>query len=189
VRFVPTSLAGAYVIEQERHMDERGFFARTWCADEFARHGLEPKLAQSNVSFNRCRGTLRGLHYQTPPFAEVKLVRCTRGALFDVAVDLRPDSPTFRRWVGSELTEDNGRALYVPRGFAHGFLTLVDATELAYQMSTPYAPEAQRGIRWDDPFVGVAWPEGVQVIAPRDRDYPDVDVGQFQELRGLLTAP
>jgi dTDP-4-dehydrorhamnose 3,5-epimerase len=114
VRFVPTSLTGVYVIEQERHMDERGFFARTWCADEFAEHGLEPNLAQCSVSFNPHRGTLRGLHYQAPPFAEAKLVRCSRGALFDVAVDLRPDSPTFRKWVGSELTEENGRALYVP---------------------------------------------------------------------------
>ncbi|OLE15772.1 MAG: dTDP-4-dehydrorhamnose 3,5-epimerase [Cyanobacteria bacterium 13_1_40CM_2_61_4] len=189
MRFVPTSLAGVYVIEQERHIDERGFFARTWCADEFADHGLEPKLAQCNVSFNRCRGTLRGVHYQVPPFAEVKLVRCTRGAIFDVAVDLRPDSPTFRRWVGSELTEDNGRALYVPRGCALGFLTLADDTELSYEMSTPYAPEAQRGLRWDDPFVGVAWPERVQVISSRDRDYPDMDVSQLEELRGLLTAP
>ena len=189
MRFVPTSLTGVYVIEQERHMDERGFFARTWCADEFAQHGLEPKLEQCNVSFNRCRGTLRGLHYQVPPFAEVKLVRCTRGALFDVAVDMRPDSPTFRRWVGSELTQDNGRALYVPRGFAHGFLTLADGTELSYQMSTAYAPEAQRGLRWDDSFVGVAWPERVQVISSRDRDYPDVDVSQLEELRGLLAAP
>jgi dTDP-4-dehydrorhamnose 3,5-epimerase len=188
VRFVPTSLTGVYVIEQERHMDERGFFARTWCADEFAEHGLEPNLAQCSVSFNPHRGTLRGLHYQAPPFAEAKLVRCSRGALFDVAVDLRPDSPTFRKWVGSELTEENGRALYVPRGFAHGFLTLADATEVAYQISRPHAPEAARGIRWDDPFHGVAWPERVRVIGSRDRDYPDVDVGQLQYFCGLLAA-
>ena len=140
MRFVPTALAGACVIEQERHADERGFFARIWCAQEFAQHGLEPALAQCSVSFNHRRGTLRGLHYQAPPFAEVKLVRCTRGALYDVAVDLRPDSPTFRRWIGVELTEDDGRALYIPRGFAHGFYSLADSTEVLYQMSTPYEP-------------------------------------------------
>ncbi|HYR93991.1 MAG TPA: dTDP-4-dehydrorhamnose 3,5-epimerase [Methylomirabilota bacterium] len=185
MRFVPTSLAGAFVIEQERRVDERGFFARTWCAEEFEEHNLEPRLAQCSVSFNHHRGTLRGLHYQAPPFAETKVVSCTRGAVFDVAVDLRPDSPTFRKWTGRELTEDNGRALYVPRGFAHGFLTLADATEVAYQISAPYSPQAARGIRWDDPFHGVAWPAPVTVIAPRDRDYPDIDDERLQELRGL----
>jgi dTDP-4-dehydrorhamnose 3,5-epimerase len=185
VRFVPTTLAGAYVIEQERHVDERGFFARTWCAREFEEHRLEPCLAQCSVSFNHRRRTLRGLHYQAPPYAEVKIVRCTRGALFDVAVDLRPDSPTFRRWVGVELSEDSGRALYVPRGFAHGFYTLADATEVAYMISTPYNPEAARGIRWDDSFHGVVWPGPVEVIASRDRGYPDLDAERLQDLRGL----
>jgi dTDP-4-dehydrorhamnose 3,5-epimerase len=185
VRFVPTTLAGAYVIEQERHADERGFFARTWCAQEFREHGLEPSLAQCSVSFNHRRGTLRGLHYQVPPFAEAKLVRCTRGALYDVAVDLRPDSPSFRRWVGVELTEDDGRALYIPRGLAHGFYALADGTEVFYQISTPYEPAAARGVRWNDPFHGVEWPGPVEVIAPRDRDYPDVDASRLQELRGL----
>jgi dTDP-4-dehydrorhamnose 3,5-epimerase len=185
MRFVPTSLAGAWVVEQERHADERGFFARTWCAREFAEQGLESALVQCSVSYNHRRGTLRGLHYQAPPFAEVKLVRCTRGALFDVAVDLRPDSPSFRRWVGVELTAEDGRALYIPRGFAHGFYALADATEVAYQISAPFAPEAARGVRWDDPFLGVQWPGPVSVIAPRDRDYPDVDVARLQELRGL----
>jgi dTDP-4-dehydrorhamnose 3,5-epimerase len=185
MRFVPTSLAGVYVIEQERHVDDRGFFARTWCAQEFAAHGLETGLTQCSVSFNRRRRTLRGLHYQAPPFAEVKLVRCTRGALFDVAVDLRPDSATFRRWVGVELTPDDGRALYVPRGFAHGFYALADATEAAYQISAPYHPECAHGVRWNDPFHGVAWPGPVDVIAPRDRNYPDVDVSSLEELRGL----
>jgi dTDP-4-dehydrorhamnose 3,5-epimerase len=185
VRFVPTPLAGAYVIEQERHVDERGFFARTYCAQEFRDHGLEPGLAQCSVSFNHRRGTLRGLHYQAPPFAEVKLVRCTRGALYDVTVDLRPDSPTFRRWFGVELMEDAGRALYIPRGFAHGFYALADATELAYQISAPYAPESARGIRWNDPLHDVAWPGPVEVMAPRDRDYPDVALDRLEELRGL----
>ncbi len=185
MRFISTALAGAYVIEQERHADERGFFARTWCARELEEHGLEPRLAQCSVSFNHRHGTLRGLHYQAPPFAEVKLVRCTRGALFDVAVDLRPDSPTFRRSVGVELTPENGRALYVPRGFAHGFLTLADGTEVAYQVSAPYDPQAARGARWDDPFLGVVWPAPVQVIAPRDRDYADVALDRLEELRGI----
>jgi dTDP-4-dehydrorhamnose 3,5-epimerase len=185
LRFLPTALAGAYVIEQERNVDERGFFARTWCAQEFERQGLDPGLAQCSASFNHRPGTLRGLHYQAPPFAEVKLVRCTRGAVFDVALDLRPDSATFRRWIGVELTGDNGLALYIPRGFAHGFLTLAPATEVGYQISTPYEPAAVRGVRWDDPFHGISWPGKVEVIAARDREYPDVDVDRLQELRGL----
>jgi dTDP-4-dehydrorhamnose 3,5-epimerase len=186
LRFVPTLLAGAYVIEQQRHVDERGFFARTWCAEEFLAQGLEGGLAQCSVSFNRRRGTLRGLHYQAPPHAEAKLVRCTRGALYDVAVDLRPDSPTFRRWIGVELSEEDGRGLYIPRGFAHGFYSLADDTEILYQISTPYCPEAARGIRWNDPLFAVSWPGPVEVMAPRDRECPDIDAGQLQELRGLL---
>jgi dTDP-4-dehydrorhamnose 3,5-epimerase len=187
VRFLPTSLAGTYVVEQERHADDRGFFARTWCAQEFARQGLEPALAQCSVSFNRLRGTLRGLHYQAPPYAEAKLVRCNRGALYDVALDLRPDSPTFQSWIGVELTQEDGRALYVPPGVAHGFYCLADATEVAYQMSTPYAPEAARGVRWNDPFHRVVWPGPVVVIATRDKDYPDIDRAQLSELQGLCT--
>jgi dTDP-4-dehydrorhamnose 3,5-epimerase len=185
LRFVHTSLAGVYVVEQQRHVDERGFFARTWCAEEFADQGLEGGLAQCSVSFNPRRGTLRGLHYQAPPFAEAKLVRCTRGAIYDVALDLRPDSPGFRKWVGVELTEDDGRALYVPRGFAHGFYSLADATEVSYQISAPFRSEAARGVRWDDPLHCVGWPGPVEVIAPRDREYPDVDPATLHELRGL----
>ncbi len=185
MRFVSSTIPGIYVVEQERHADERGYFARTWCAAELAQHGLDPRVAQCSVSYNHKRGTLRGMHYQAPPCAEVKLVRCTRGALFDVAVDLRPDSPTFRRWTGVELTPENGRALYIPRGFAHGFLTLADATEVAYHISVTYSPEHGRGLRWNDPFVGVDWPGPVAVIAPRDQDYPDVDPARFEELRGL----
>jgi dTDP-4-dehydrorhamnose 3,5-epimerase len=187
VTLLPTRLAGAYLVEQERHADDRGFFARTWCAQEFAQAGLDPGLAQCGVSFNRFRGTLRGLHYQVPPFAEAKLVRCTRGALYDVALDIRPDSPTFRGWVGVELTQENGRALYIPPGVAHGFYCLEDSTEVAYQMSMPYAPEAMRGIRWNDPFHRVVWPGSVVAIATRDKDYPDLDRSQLQELRGLCT--
>jgi dTDP-4-dehydrorhamnose 3,5-epimerase len=186
VRFLPTVLAGAYLIEPERHADDRGFFARTWCAREFAEQGLEPALSQCSVSYNHRRGTLRGLHYQAPPFIEAKLVRCTRGALYDVAVDLRPDSPSYRRWVGVELTADGGRALYLPRGLAHGFYTLGDATEVAYQISAPYEPSAARGVRWNDPLLEVAWPGPVEVMAPRDRSYPDLDEAELQPLRGLM---
>jgi dTDP-4-dehydrorhamnose 3,5-epimerase len=185
MRFVPTRLPGTYLIEQEKHADERGYFARTWCSEELARQGLEARISQSSVSFNHRRGTLRGLHYQAPPFAEAKLVRCSRGALFDVAVDLRPDSPNFRKWFGAELTQENGRALYIPRGFAHGFLTLTDATEVDYQISVPYRPECARGVRYDDPFLGIDWPGMVEVIAARDRDYPNVTIEKLQELRGL----
>ena len=147
MRFVPTALEGVHVVEQERHADERGFFARTWCAREFTEHGLDPALAQCSVSFNRRRGTLRGLHYQAPPSAEVKLVRCTRGALFDVALDLRPDSPTFGKSFGAELTADNRRMMYVPKGFAHGYQTLGDNAAVSYLVSEFYAPDAEGGLR------------------------------------------
>lgn len=185
MRFVPTEVPGAWLIEEERFADERGYFARTWCTREFAANGLEAAVVQCSVSFNARRGTLRGMHYQAPPRAEVKLVRCTRGAIFDVAVDLRPGSTAFRRWVGVELTAENGRALYIPKGFAHGFLTLADETEVFYQMSEFYGPVEARGLRWDDPFVGVRWPASPQVMASRDRDYPDVTSDRLEELRGL----
>lgn len=174
--FVPTPLAGAWVVEPERVGDERGFFARTWCAETFAAQGLNPALAQCSVSFNERRGTLRGMHYQAAPHAEAKLVRCTRGALWDVVVDLRPDSPTFRQWFGAELTADNRRMLYVPEGFAHGFQTLEDETEVFYQISVPYVPGAGRGVRWDDPAFGIQWPHADErVMSDRDRGYPDFD--------------
>jgi len=185
LRFLSSSLAGVFILEQERHEDARGFFARTWCSGELSAQGLDASLAQSSVSFNHRRGTLRGLHYQAPPHAEAKTVRCTRGALFDVAVDLRPDSPRFLSWVGVELTADNGRAIYIPKGFAHGFYTLADATEVEYFISTPYAPDAARTVRFDDPLLGVRWPGRVEVIAPRDREAPDAGRAQFEELRGL----
>jgi len=185
VRFVATAIPGCWMIEQDRLADERGYFARTWCTSELAQHGLEPRLVQCSVSYNRQRGTLRGLHYQAPPRAEVKIVRCTHGAIYDVAVDLRPDSATFRRWVGAELGRENGRALYIPRGFAHGFLTLEDDSEVFYQMSEFHGPGEARGVRWDDPFFGVRWPARVEVMSPRDRDYPDVDPAGLNELRGL----
>lgn len=185
MRFVSTDIPGVWIVEPVRHADERGFFARTWCAREAEAHGLEPRVVQSSVSFNPRAGTLRGMHYQAPPRAEAKLVRCTRGAIYDVAVDLRPDSATFRRSVGVELTPADGRALYVPRGFAHGFLTLADESEVQYQMSEFYAPELGRGVRWSDPWLGIRWPASPRVMATRDRDCPDVRPEALEELRGL----
>jgi dTDP-4-dehydrorhamnose 3,5-epimerase len=172
--FHELDLAGAFLVEPERHEDGRGFFARTWCRREFEARGLDPRLAQCSVSFNARSGTLRGMHYQAAPHAEAKLVRCTRGAVYDVIVDLRPDSPTFTRWASVELTEDNHRTLYVPEGFAHGFQTLADRTEVFYQMSEPFEPASARGVRWDDPAFGIVWPPAEpRVISDKDRNLPD----------------
>jgi dTDP-4-dehydrorhamnose 3,5-epimerase len=173
MRFTETKVAGAYLIEPEPIADERGFFARTWCREEFAAHGLNPSLSQANISFNHRKGTLRGLHLQQAPYEEAKLVRCTRGAIWDLALDLRPGSPTHRAWFGAELSDANRAMLYVPEGCAHGFLTLTDDAEVAYQMSSPYVPEAARGVRFDDPAFGIEWPGEVVVINERDRSYPD----------------
>jgi dTDP-4-dehydrorhamnose 3,5-epimerase len=172
VRFTEAEIAGAWLIDLEPLEDERGFFARTFCADEFAGYGLDPTVAQCNVSFTRNAGTIRGLHYQVAPAAETKLVRCVRGAIHDVVVDLRPESPTFRRHFAVELSEANRRALYVPVDFAHGFQTLVDATEVEYQMGAPYTPGTDRGVRFDDPALGIAWPLPVTDISDRDRAWP-----------------
>jgi dTDP-4-dehydrorhamnose 3,5-epimerase len=173
VIFRETKLPGAYVIELEPHRDERGFFARTWCQREFEAHGLNPGLVQCNISYNEDRGTLRGMHYQAPPHEEAKLVRCTRGRLYDVIIDLRPDSPAFKQHIGVTLSAENRTMLYVPEGFAHGFLTLDDATEVFYQMSAFYAPEAARGVRWNDPAFGIEWPAPVEHIKDRDQAYAD----------------
>lgn len=173
VIFRPTRLGGAVEIELERHEDDRGFFARSFCRREFEDHDLEPCVAQCNVSFNRRRGTLRGMHWQADPYGEAKLVRVTRGTVWDVIVDLRQESPTFGEWFGVELSADNRRAIYVPRGFAHGFQTLVDHVEVFYQMSAEYAPEAQQGVRWDDPSFGIAWPIASPILNDRDAGYPD----------------
>ena len=173
MRFEATRIAGCHVIEVDRHSDERGFFARVWCRDELRDAGLVADLAQCSVSFNPAAGTLRGLHFQVAPYEEVKIVRCTRGRLFDVAVDLRPDSKTFCAWVGIELSADNHRMLYIPPGCAHGFLTLEPETEVVYAIDTPWSPEASRGVRWDDPAFGIEWPTEVTVIHPRDAGYPD----------------
>lgn len=172
--FSETELQGAFVVELEPRHDERGFFARAWCRNEFEDNGLTGRLAQCNISFNHEAGTLRGMHYQVPPHEEVKLIRCTRGAIFDVIVDLRPDSTTFRNWIGVELTAENRHALYVPEGFAHGYQTLVDATETFYQVSAFYSPEAERGVRWDDPAFGIEWPPTRRrIISDKDRSWPD----------------
>jgi dTDP-4-dehydrorhamnose 3,5-epimerase len=173
VIFVATPLPGAFVVEPEYHEDHRGFFARTWCAREFAAHGLSTRLAQCSVSLTKRRGTLRGLHYQAAPYAEAKLVRCTAGGVHDVIVDLRPTSPTYRRHLAVTLTAGNRKALFVPQGFAHGFQTLADETEVFYQISAFHSPDHARGIRWDDPAFAIAWPLDDPIVNDRDRAYPD----------------
>jgi len=172
VIFRETRLRGAFLIEPEPIRDERGLFARTYCRREFEAHGLNPEVVQCNVSFNRTKGTLRGMHYQAHPHEEVKLVRCTRGAIYDVIIDLRPDSETYRQWTAEELTESNLRMLYIPERFAHGFLSLEENTEVFYQMSEFYNPESARGVRWDDPVVQIHWPMSPRVIAPKDLALP-----------------
>ena len=173
MKFSPTALVGAYVIDIEPVADERGFFVRSWCREEFARRGLNPDLAQCSISFNKKRGTLRGMHYQAKPHEETKVVRCTRGAIYDVIVDLRPESSTFRKWIAVELSADNRRMLYIPAGLAHGFQSLTDDTEVFYQISAPYHPESARGARWNDPAFGIEWPVAERVISDKDRQYPD----------------
>jgi dTDP-4-dehydrorhamnose 3,5-epimerase len=168
-----TPLRNAFVIEPDSLEDARGLFARTWCQREFEAHGLDTRIAQCSTSFNKRRGTLRGMHYQVPPVAETKLVRCTRGAIYDVIIDLRPDSPTFTEHFAVVLTADNRKMLHIPVGFAHGFQTLEDATEVFYQISEFYSPEHAQGVRWDDPIFGVSWPDDDRIILERDRNYPD----------------
>ena len=171
--FTETKLAGAFVIDMERHTDERGFFARTFCQQEFEAHGLNARVAQCNVSFNRRKGTLRGMHYQAAPFAEAKLVRCTSGSIYDVIIDLRPASATFKRHFAVELSAENRRMLYIPEDFAHGFQTLEDDTEVFYLMAQRYSAEHARGVRWNDPAFGIEWPKDERIIVDRDRNYPD----------------
>jgi dTDP-4-dehydrorhamnose 3,5-epimerase len=172
LRFVPTDVPGAWILEQERHADERGFFARTWCARELAEHGLEPRLSQCSVSFNHRKGTLRGLHYQAPPCAEAKIVRCTRGAIFDVAVDLRPDSPTYRRWEGYELDDVDHLQLFIPDGFGHAFCVLSETADVLYRVSSYYDPELESGIAWDDPEIAIRWPITDPILSERDSSAP-----------------
>lgn len=172
MRFFETPIRGLLVLEPELRADERGFFARTWCRQEWAEQGLHWDLAQCGISFSPRRGTLRGLHFQAAPFEEEKLVRVTRGAAFDVVVDLRGDSPTYRRWHAVELTADNHRMVAVPRGCAHGLLTLADETEVFYQMSQAHCESAARGVRFDDPALAIAWPQPIRVVSERDRQWP-----------------
>jgi len=171
VKFLAAELMGSFVIEPERIEDERGFFCRTWCRREFTDHGLNPDLVQCNISFNRTKGTVRGMHYQAHPSAEAKLVRCTMGAIHDVIIDLRPASETYMEWMSFALTADNRKMLYVPEGVAHGFQTLVSNTEVFYQMSEYYAPDSVRGIRWNDPHFNIKWPDEVAAISERDKTF------------------
>jgi dTDP-4-dehydrorhamnose 3,5-epimerase len=174
VIFDETRLPGAYTIDLERREDPRGFFARTFCANEFAEHGLNTRIVQANLSWNPRQGTLRGMHFQRAPHAEVKVVRATRGAIRDVIIDLRPESPTFKEWIAVDLTAENGRALYVPEGFAHGFQTLVPDCEVHYLVTEFYTPEAEGGVRWDDPAFGIEWPDPENAfLSEKDAAWPD----------------
>ena len=171
--FTATTLRGAFIIELDKHEDERGFFARSWCQNEFQGQGLKAETVQCNISFNKRRGTVRGMHYQVAPCAEAKLIRCTRGSAYDVIIDLRPDSPSYKAHLCEVLSAENYKMLYVPEGFAHGFQTLEDNTELVYQMSEFYAPDLARGVRYNDPAFGIKWPIKNVIINDRDRTYPD----------------
>lgn len=171
--FTETKLKGAFLIELDKFKDERGFFALSWSEKDLAERGLDSRLVECNVSFNRNKGTLRGMHYQQTPHGQVKIVRCTRGSVYDVIVDLRSDSPTFKHWVSAELTADNHLAVYVPTDFAHGFQTLEDNSEVLYQMSDPHVPGSGKGVRWNDPAFGIKWPEDERIIIARDMEYAD----------------
>lgn len=175
MQFRQTELGGAYLISLDPIVDERGFFARAWCRDEFSKHGLPTELVQSNVGFSQRRGTLRGMHYQIAPHAECKLVRCTQGSVYDVIVDLRPDSPTYGRWVGAKLSAENRTQMFLPAGFAHGYQTLVDNSELVYHTTQAYHGAAARGARFDDPAFGIQWPLEPTVISEQDRNWPLLD--------------
>jgi dTDP-4-dehydrorhamnose 3,5-epimerase len=172
MEFTETALKGAYVIRLKKLEDDRGYFARAWCCDEFERQGLNGNMVQLNVGFSRSRGTLRGMHFQLAPHTEAKFIRCTRGSIYDVIIDLRKESPTFGRWHGQELTADNGLMLYAPEGFAHGYQTLQDDSEMYYFTTARYAPTAARGVRYDDPHLGINWPLPVSLISEVDRNWP-----------------
>ncbi|NET02910.1 MAG: dTDP-4-dehydrorhamnose 3,5-epimerase [Sphaerospermopsis sp. SIO1G2] len=175
--FIETKLAGAFIIDLEEKSDHRGFFARTFCAQEFSNHGLKPTVAQCNLSFNHKKGTLRGMHYQILPAAETKLIRCTQGAIYDVIVDMRPDSPTYLAHIGVELTAENRRALYVPEMFAHGYQALTDGAEVVYQVGEFYTPGYERGLRYDDPILEISWPLSVTEISEKDRNWELLESG------------
>lgn len=172
--FKETDLKGAYVVELETNVDERGYFARAWCKKEFSQLGLDTNIVQCNLSYNNKKGTLRGMHYQSEPYGETKFVRCVKGALYDVIIDIRKESKTYGKWIGVELSEKNGRALYIPAGFAHGFQTLEDDTLMIYQVSEFYTPGYEKGIRWDDSFFNIKWPqEEHRIISEKDRNWKD----------------
>ena len=181
-------LSGVFVVELDQREDERGFFARAWCKQEFASRGLATEFVQHNIAFNWKKGTLRGLHYQAEPHGEVKLIRCTRGAIFDVVVDLRSESATCGQWYGVELTAENRKMLYIPKGCAHGYQTLLGETEVFYQVSAFYQPEAERGIRWDDPTFGIKWPEAVSIVSEKDQRWPMPFSGGIVPRTGVETS-
>jgi dTDP-4-dehydrorhamnose 3,5-epimerase len=176
MKFTETKLKGAFIIEVEKLEDERGFFGRSWCANEMKAHGLNVNICQANVSFNKSKGTLRGMHYQIAPHQEAKLVRCSRGSIYDVVIDLRNDSPTFKQWIGVELTQDNYKMLYVPKDFAHGFITLEDNCEISYLMSEYYVPGAGATIRWNDPLFNIKWPVEPAIMSEKDKIQPDFNL-------------
>ncbi|RIJ34382.1 dTDP-4-dehydrorhamnose 3,5-epimerase [Pontibacter oryzae] len=184
--FTETKLKGAFIIDVKRLEDERGFFGRSFCQNEFEAHGLSKDVRQTNVSYNKKKGTLRGMHMQLAPNEESKLVRCTRGAIYDVIIDMRPDSETYKQWIGVELTADNYRMLFVPEGFAHGFITLEDNTDVTYQVTEFYTPGAERGIRWNDPAFNIEWPIEPVVISEKDQAHPDFEETQEQAKGKLL---
>ncbi len=173
--FTETKLKGAYILEIRKIEDSRGFFGRSWCRREMEEHGLNGEIVQANTSFSHKKGTLRGMHYQVPPFEEAKIIRCVRGAMYDVIIDLRPDSSTFKQWVGVELSYDNYKMFYVPEGFAHSFITLTDNVEVYYNVTAFYTPGAERGIRWNDKLFNINWPIEPIVISDKDREHPDFD--------------
>lgn len=175
MHFSHTTIPGVFTIEVTPHRDERGSFARTWCQNEFEEHGLNPRMVQCSISFNQRTGTLRGMHFQVSPHAEAKLVRCTRGSVYDVVLDLRPGSPSYKQWIAVTLSAENRNMMYVPEGCAHGFITLEDGTEVFYQMSEFYDPPSARGVRWNDPAFGIQWPIETAVISERDASYPDFE--------------
>ena len=187
--FTETTLSGAFIIDLERREDDRGFFARAFCQNEFTDHGLKPLIAQANIAFNKRKGTLRGMHFQFPPAAETKLVRCTRGAIVDIIVDLRPESPTYLQHVAVELSADNHRALYVPERFAHGYQVLEDITETSYQVGEFYTPEAEGGLRHDDPRLGLTWPLPVTEITEKDRAFPLLSENEQEIARRMTIEP
>jgi dTDP-4-dehydrorhamnose 3,5-epimerase len=178
--FTELELKGAYLVEVKKIEDERGFFGRAWCANEFVEHGLNKNFVQLNTSFSKKKGTIRGMHFQADPYQEVKFIRCTRGKIWDVIIDLRPNSPTFKKWVGNELTADNYRMVYVPENFAHGFITLEDNSEVYYPVTQFYTPGAERGLRWNDPAFNIKWPVEVTVVSEKDSNHSDFSIERLK---------